>query len=568
MSASTVDVDPITLQVIQSNLVSIVDEMETNMTRTAYSPIVYEVKDLCAALLDTECRIVAQARGGLPIFLADLGAPVSAGVEKFGLDGFAPGDVVVINAPYATGQHLNNVVAFTPIFRGPKLVGFAAVRAHWSDIGGAVPGSFSTNSSDTYAEGLVLDGVKIVAGGVEDPQIRRLLESNIRYPAETFGDLRAQIAACRIGERRFVDLLERYGEDTLTGAVDQIWTRSELAARAKLRATANGTFSASSFLDNDGISDEPVHIRCTVTLDDDTMTVDLSECSPEVEGNVNCGESAAIAAVRVAFKSFTSPDTPADEGSFRPLKVVVPPGRFLSAQPPAAMGQWSACVPLLIDTILLALSGADRDRVPAAHHGSLGPYIWTGSTAAGREFVHVDTCVGGWGGSPGRDGGVGLKTYMHGDTHTVPSEIEEAMFPLRVEFNRLEPDTGGAGEFRGGLATAKCYRALRDVNLTFAFEREKCRPWGREGGLEGTYNRLVPLDADGVASGPAVSHGTLRRVEKDTMVVLISGSGGGCGQPERRDPARIEADLRHGYITPEAARTVYGHTPAETEGAR
>jgi N-methylhydantoinase B len=291
----------------------------------------------------------------------------------------------------------------------------------------------------------------------------------------------------------------------------------------------------------------------------DTMTVDLSDSSPQVSGNVNCGESAAIAAVRVAFKSFTSPDTPADEGSFRPLHVVLPPGRFLSAVSPAAVGQWSASVPLLIDTLLLALSGADSDRVPAAHHGSLGPYIWTGTTNGGREFVHVDTCVGGWGASPGRDGGVGLKTYMHGDTHTVPSEIEEAMFPLRVEFNRLEPDSGGAGEFRGGLSSAKCYRALRDVNLTFAFEREKCRPWGREGGLEGMHNRLLPFDKDGNPSGPPVTNGTLMPVSENTMVVLISGSGGGCGRPEDRADDAVAADLRDGYVTPEVARSVYRH---------
>ena len=557
MSVTRTGLDPVTLQVVQSNLVSIVDEMETNMTRTAYSPIVYEVKDLCAALLDREGQIIAQARGGMPIFLADLGNPVRAGIEYFGLDGFDPGDVVLINAPRATGQHLNNVVAFSPIFSGDELVGFAAVRAHWADIGGGVPSSFSTVSTDIHAEGLIIDAVKIVAGGKEDAQIRRLIENNIRYPLESFGDLRAQIAACRIGERRLAELIDRYGGATVFRAIADIWDRSEIAARRKVAETPDGVYEAESFLDDDGVGSGPVHMRVRVTVAKDEMSVDLSRSSKQVAGNINCGESAAIAAVRVAFKSFTSPDTPADEGSFRPLKVDLPPGLFLSAAPGAAVSQWSASIPQLIDTILLALSQVDPGRVPAGHHGSLAPYIWVGEHDDGRGFVHIDTCCGGWGAGVDHDGGVGLKSYMHGDTHSVPVEIEEAMFPLRVESYALRTDSGGNGRWRGGAASAKAYRPLKDVSLNFSFPRSQCPPWGREGGQAGVSDHLELYDSEDQLA-EVLQSGTMLSCPEGRRLVMVSGSGGGYGPPEERSPDAVAADLRDGYISAETAAATYG----------
>ncbi len=555
------EIDAVTLQIIRSHLISVVDEMEANINRTAYSPIVYEVKDYCAALLDDEGRIIAQARGGMPIFLSDMGAPVKAGIAAFGKDGFSPGDVVLNNHPYTTGQHLNNMVAFSPIYVAEKLVGFAAVRAHWSDIGGSVPGSFSTNSVDIYSEGLIFNCIKVVRGGKEDLEIMRFINDNTRFARETFGDLRSQVAACRIGERRLQALVGRYGQERVFDAIHALWKRSEEHARRQLSQLRDGVYSAQMFLDDDGTNNDPVHIRVRVEIAGDEMTVDLSESSPQVGGNINCGESAAVSAVRVAFKSFTAPDIPADEGSFVPLKVIVPPGRFLSAQRPAAMTQWSAAVPPLVDTVLLALSQADPDRVPAEHHGSLGPYIWVGPRADGRPFVHIDTCSGGWGASKGRDGGVGLKTVMHGDTFNVAIEIEEAMFPLRVESYELLPDTGGAGQWRGGNASARTYRTLMDLELNFAFERSKCPPWGSQGGHAGTHNHLVLFHPDG-SFRAKLQKGTLVKLPTGTRAVMISGSGGGYGDPRTRDRAAVARDLVDGYVTPTVAESVYGYKQA------
>jgi N-methylhydantoinase B len=288
------------------------------------------------------------------------------------------------------------------------------------------------------------------------------------------------------------------------------------------------------------------------------MVVDLSESDEQVAGNVNCGASAAISAVRVAFKMFTSPATTADEGSFRPLELILPPGRFISAVPPAAMHQWSASQPLMIDTVLLALSQAQPERVPAGHHGSVGPYIWVGNTLAGMPFVHVDTCCGGWGGAPNHDGGTGLKSYQHGDTYTVACEIEEAMYPLRVERYALETDSGGAGRWRGGPATAKRYRSLGDLAVTFAFERRKCPPWGMEGGLPGTPNHLRRLDDDGNLV-ERMGKATLVACPAGTRVEMVSGAGGGYGPPGERDRDAVAADLRGGYISATAARELYGY---------
>jgi N-methylhydantoinase B len=553
----TATVDPVTLQVISHNLVSIVDEMEANISRTAYSPIVYEVKDFCAALIAPDGQIVAQARGGMPIFLADLGTPVKAAIGLFGADGFEPGDMILCNDAYVTGQHLNNVVAFSPIFLDQELAGFAAVRAHWLDVGGHVPGSFATDTVDIFSEGIVLNCVKVVRAGREDREILRIIADNIRFPVESFGDMRAQIAACRIGERRFTELLGRYGRGTVMESVQHILDRSERAARKRLAETPDGVYKAESFLDSDGNTEDPVYIRVRAEVRGEDLYVDLSESSEQVRGNINCGISAATSAVRVAFKSFTSPDSPADEGSFRPLHVILPPGRFLSAQRPAGMTQWSACVPLLIDTVLRALSQADPARVPAAHHGSLGPYIWVGRPPASRPFVHVDTCSGGWGAAPNHDGGVGLKTVMHGDTYNVAIEVEEALYPLLVESYELVPDTGGPGQWRGGLSSAKTYRPLVDLSLNFGFERSKCRPWGREGGGNGMHNHLRILDAGGNLIATK-QHGTLLPAASGTRFVMVSGSGGGYGPAGMRAREAVLKDLREGYISREHAVSVYG----------
>jgi N-methylhydantoinase B len=408
-----------------------------------------------------------------------------------------------------------------------------------------------------------MDGLKIVAAGREDPQVRRLIASNIRFPVESLGDLRAQIAACRIGERRLGELVARYGSGVVFGAIETIWERSEAAARRKVAETPDGVYEASSFLDGDGASGEPVHMRVRVTVEGDRMSVDLGGSSPQVAGNINCGESASVAAVRVAFKSFTSPETPADEGSFRPLEVVVPPRSFLSAAPGAAVTQWSASIPQLIDTVLLALSQAGPDRVPAGHHGSLAPYIWVGPLASGSSFVHIDTCCGGWGAAPGHDGGVGLKSYMHGDTRNVPVEIEEAMFPLRVESYELLPDSGGAGRWRGGPASAKRFRSLADLRLNFSFPRAGCPPWGREGGGDGRSDKLLLLDAEGTLVSE-LQTGTLLPLPAGTQVVTVSGSGGGYGPPGERDPEAVRADVLAGYVSEAAARDVYGLEEAQS----
>ena len=522
-------VDPITVQVIQANLVSIVDEMEANMTRTAYSPIVYEVKDLCAALLDTDFRIIAQARGGMPIFLADMGAPVKAAMDQFADEGIAPGDVIVTNAPAASGQHLNNVVVFSAVFASGEHVGYAAVRAHWSDVGGSVPGSFSTVSGDIYAEGLILDSIKLIRGGVEDPEIRRLIEANIRYPTDTFGDFRAQVAACRIGERRLAALSDRYGADDVLAAVAQIWQRSEDNARRRLAATPDGVYEAHTFLDDDGRSSDPVDVNVRIIISGDSMTIDLSDCSPQVSGNINCGESAAFAAVRVAFKMFTSPGTSADEGSFRPLKMILPPGRFISAHGHRPQShQWSAVQPLLIDTVLLALNAADPSRVPAGHHGSVSPTSGWGGLATGGSSCMSTPAV-----AVGEQPLITMAAQASTATSTVTrtrlrARSKRRCTPCGIEHYRLETDTGGPGKWRGGPATAKAYRALQDVHVTFAFERERCPPWGKDGGGPGTYNHLRRYDDRGQV---------IERLAKYTpcpegsVVEMVSGSGEAAGPP-------------------------------------
>lgn len=552
-------VDPVTLEVIQHALVAAVDEMEVTIMRTAYSPIVYEVRDFCAALLDLNGGIIAQARGGMPIFLSDLGTPVLDAVEKIGKETFSPGDAVLTNEPYVSGQHLNNTVVFTPIFLENEHLGYAAVRAHWVDVGGGVPSSFSTSSRDIYSEGLIIDAVPVRRRGEPVAEIERMLRANIRFPEESFGDMAAQIAACRIGENRFARLTAKYGRDTILAAIGRLWDRSDRQARSGVEEMPDGLYKATAQLDDDGAGSGPVTIAVAVQVAGDQMEVDFSGTSEQLAGNINCGASAATSAARVAFKSIFSPEAPANEGSFRALTVHVPKGSFLNAERPAAMTQWSASMPIVIDTVLRALSQADSSisTVPAGHHGSLSPYIWIGTGGAGGSFVHIDTLSGGWGASLGHDGGVGIKTLMHGDTYNVAIEVEEALFPLRVRQYSLRPDSGGPGKWRGGLGSVREYEVLEDISLTFAFERSTCPPWGLEGGLEGEGHRCEIERPDGTRE--KFNRGTMVQCPRGTIVRMISGSGGGFGDPQERDRADVQADLDAGWVTPVQAREVYGY---------
>src|SRR5438270_498635 len=372
--------------------------MANVLAKSAYNMMIYEVRDYCCGLLDVKGRMIAQNRGGLPIFLADLGPAILDGIERYGLNGFQPGDVVVMNHGGVCGQHLNNVVIYAPCFHEGQVAGFAATRAHWVDIGGIRQGFGSSATTEIFGEGLQFRSLKIYEAGRRNETLWQIIRDNIRFPDAALGDLRAQIAACNVGVKRYGELLARYGRPTVENCVAVVWDQAEAAARRVVETIPDGEYEAESFLDNDGRNlTERLRVKVKVTVAGSRMAVDFSEMQKQVASPLNSGSSSGIAAARVAFKALTSPALDVNEGCFRPLDVVLPEGTMLSAKPPAALGLWSIALPTVIDTILKALAPAMPDRIPAAHKGDMGGGSFFGFRADGSRFRVMSIGGGGYG---------------------------------------------------------------------------------------------------------------------------------------------------------------------------
>lgn len=553
--------DPFTLELIRYALQAIPEQIELDITRTAYSPLIYEYKDFAVGLVDCDGRMICQGKGGLPIFLANvLGLAVQDALEVYGRDGIGPGDAIISNHAGTLGQHLNNVVMCTPIFAGgERPLAFMAVLVHWIDVGGRYVGSSASNdTTEIFQEGIQFRSVKLRRRGEKVPEIYRIIECNTRFPGALFGDIEAQLSGCLKGAQLFAECVGRYGTDAVAAAVAAIWQNSEAAARAAVQAIPDGVYRASSFLDNDGVDlDRPIRVEVTVTVAGDGMTVDLSGCSPELRGPFNSGAyGGGITAARTAFKYLTTPDEPANDGSFAPLSVMLPPGTFLSAGPTAALARYSSPLPTVMDTIIRALAPAMPDRIAAGHHSNMGSHRFQGAhPCGGHRFSHLDTAHGGWGASQGRDGAGPFKTLAHGDTLDVPIEAQEALYPLRVEAYALRPDSGGAGEFRGGLGIDKAYTVLAPCQLTSTFERSLCPPWGLFGGHDAA-TAYLEVERGGEGRTRCLKASDIAIAAGD-RVYIKSGGGGGFGPPGRRAARRVAEDVRQGYVSREAAERDY-----------
>ena len=550
--------NPITVEVVRNAVNAYADEMARALCKSAYNMMIYEVRDFCCGLIDCEGRMISQNRGGLPIFLADLGIAVKDGIDRHGLEGFAPGDVIIMNHGLVCGQHLNNVVIYAPCFHDGKVVAFAASRAHWVDIGGMRVGFGSVETTEIYQEGLQFRSLKIYDAGKRNDTLWQIINDNLRFPEAALGDLRAQVACCRLGVRRFGELIDRYGRAAVVACIEEVWDATDREVRAFIAAIPDGTYAAESFLDNDGRSlDVPIRIKVRVEIAGDRMVVDFSGINEQVPGPTNSGYSGGLAAARVAFKNLTQPQAPVNEGCFRALELILPEGKILNAKWPAALGLWSIPLPTVIDTILKALAPALPERIPAAHKGDMGGCSIGGFGPGGRRFLLMNIFGGGWGGRPHEDGESASVSICQGDVRSAPIELQEIQYPFLVERFALRADSGGAGKHRGGLGVDLTYRALQRCVANVNNERTQDPPWGLAGGKAGAVNMAVLVRGDG----------STQRLAKATGVVLEAGDrltfgtagGGGWGNPLERDRKAIEQDIVSGYVTPEAARRDYGY---------
>lgn len=558
-------VDPIAAEIIMHGLCAIPNLIDKNVTRTAFSFLISEYKDYAVGIVDADGRLIAQCKGGLPIFCANaLCAAVQDGLKIYGKARLQHGDVVISNHAGTMGQHLNNVVMYTPVrvsAADDGLVGFLAIVMHWLDVGGIVVGSCqSPETTDVFQEGIQFHTVKLLSAGERIEEMFRIIQCNTRFPTMVLGDIDSQIAGCLMGRDMMLELVHRYGADQVRAAVESFWAKSEKAVRQAIRAIPDGIYRARSFLDDDGINrDKPIPIEVAVRIEGDQITVDLSDIADQVEGPMNAGyEGGAVAAARIACKYVFSPNEPANDGAFRPIRVVCPPGKFLSARPEAPIGGSGFTIPTVVDTVLRALAQALPDKIPAAHHGTYSVHVIDGRLPGnGGWFAHIESAVGGWGAGPNRDGTGPFRSNAHGDTKEVPVELQEAAHPYRVESVRLRRDSGGAGRFRGGLGVEKWYRVLVPCRLTVSLERTKCAPWGLEGGHDGKPGR-IEVHRDG-CEPIVIVKGEMPLRPNDRVRVLTAG-GGGYGAPSKRLRERVIDDVLNGYVSREAAERDYGFT--------
>ena len=550
--------DPVTLEVIRNALPAIANEMAADLQRTSYNMMIYEVRDFCTALLAPNGDLVSQNVGGVSHFVADLGVIVVDGMKRYGAQGFKPGDVIITNHQAVAGQHLNNIVIYMPYFFKGELLMFAMVRAHWIDIGGMSTGfGAGPTVADPWQEGLQLDQIKIYEEGKLDEKMYRVLKDNIRFPESSLGDMKSQMAACRLGTRRLDELLTKYGKDTVLNGISHIFDETEQKCRNVVARLPDGVYEANGSLDDDGlIKDDPVKLHAKVTVKDGHMVIDLSGCSGERKAAIN---SRTLAGARVAYKALTAPLEPVNEGSFRALDVIIPEGNIMMARFPAPMSGWSAVVPTVVDTIVAALAPAMPDRVPAGHHGLLGgAMVFFGNhPQTGKRFVVQSLEGGGWGGRPMEDGESGTVSVCQGDVRNGSIEGIELKCPVLVEARAMRADSCGAGKYRGGLGLDVRVRNLVEGRWNFEHtKRQKCPPWGLWNGKAGEFGGyLMRLPGEETFTPMRGSHVA---VPIGSEAIVRTGGGGGWGDPLERDPKAVQHDVAEEFISAEAALRDYG----------
>ena len=451
-----------------------------------------------------------------------------------------------------------------PIFVDGALEGWATTVAHHNDVGGIVPGSNSIGSVDIFQEGLRLPVLRLHEAGRENPAILEIVAANVRVPDKVIGDLKAQIAACTVGEREFRAMFARFGRDTVRACFSEIHDYAERLARAEFADIPDGTYRFSNMIDGLGETPEPILFQVALTVRGSDIVVDWTGTSPQVRAGINAPIPFTRAAVYAALRSVLAVDVPNCEGFTRPITIIAPPGTIANPLSPAACGARGITGFRMMDCMFGALAQALPDRVPAdGSGGSTLPSI--GGVHRGKPFVFVETIMGTWGANALHDGQEGV-AHMGANQSNVPIELIEAEYPLRIEQYAMVPDSGGPGRLRGGLAMVRDYRILTDeISLTVRSDKRRFPPYGLQGGAAGTssWNILNPGADQTVLPVLAVEPRYLKCGELFRHVIA---SGGGFGPPDEREPARVLEDVVLGKVSAEQARTVYRVAIARTDG--
>jgi len=550
--------DLFTLEIIENGLIAAAEEMFLVWGRTAKSPVIYEVLDYGCGITDWRGELIAIA-AGIPTFLGTLDLATREAIERHGPDGFEEGDIIISNVPYRSGTHLNDVTLIMPVFAGGRLLAFAASKGHWSEIGGMHFGSWSPSSTEIYQEGLQFPAVKLFRAGKANVDLIDVIRQNVRTPDLTLGDMEGQIASVRVGTAAIGRLVSRYGVDAVREAMGRIWQRGRQQALAVLARMPHGTYVAEDWIDDDGITDDPLRVCVRVDLRPDGVTFDFSGSAPQARGPINSPFGGTTSTSRVILKALLDPHSPATGGDFSVLTVVAPEGSIFNPRPPAPVATNWEGRSYVGDLVWKALCTALPDRLVAGNYNSVCATIVGGiDDRTGEPFAVVEPQPGGWGGGEGKDGETGMFYLGNGETYAMPVEVLEARTPIRFERYVLDREAErGAGRFRSGLGIVKAYRIVNShAFFTASFGRSKFPAWGAAGGEGGSPNYFV-VEKPGEPPR-RLSKITALRLSGGDVIEMHTGCGGGFGDPLERDPERVAADVREGFVMIGRAQEVYG----------
>jgi N-methylhydantoinase B len=560
--------DPVTLAVLKGRLEQIADEMDATLYRSAFNPIIAEAHDACHGLYDaTSGDTLVQGKSGLPVFVGAMAFAVRAAArvarERSApadpLAGMADGDTWLFNDPYEGGTHANDFKLVRPFFRGGRLFCYLASAAHWHDVGGAVPGNYNPAATECWQEAVQIPPVRIIRAGVLDEDVLAILKANTRLPDSLWGDLNGQLAALELGVRRLHGLLDEYGDAVVLQAMGELRARAVRLMRSHIASLPDGRYSFSDMLDNDGVKDEPLTIALDMTVQGERMTLDFSRSSVQCAGPVNISRATAIAACYVALKHLF-PDVPANAGVLDAVDFVLPDGLVISAARPRPVGGYTETILRMIDVIFSAAAQADPTRAVAQAYGTINALSIAGhrtdAARKGQRWVMFSFFGGGHGAHAGGDG------LSHGNapisTATIPPlEILEAAYPVRFTEWSLRADSGGDGQYRGGLGANYEIELLEQEAEVFIFgERGKSAPKGIAGGGPAAVN-VFSYENDGQwKTPPMVSKMVGIKLKQGERVRLQTPGGGGYGAPSARLQSARDRDLALGYVTAPAAVSV------------
>jgi N-methylhydantoinase B len=554
--------DPVQLEVIRNALVAAAEEMGVTIWRTSRSSVVRDLLDYSTCVFDAEGKSVAQATC-IPVHLNSMSSCLDDILrDRFPLDTWREGDIFITNDPYSGGQHLNDILTFKPAFVDGRLVGIAGVLVHHLDVGGGAPGSYYAGATEIYQEGFRIPPMRLDDAGRRNQEVIQLLLRNTREPANVGGDFASQLAALDIGVKGLHRIARRYQPERLAEACRGIRRQSEMAMRAMIRGIPDGTYAFEDFVDDDGIDrDTPLRIAVRMTVSGDSLEIDLSGSSPQAQGPVNCTRNMSGSGVFCGILMAIGSEIPANAGCYEPIRITAPDGLCVTARSPAPVANRMAVAHRVVNAVMGAFAQAVPGRVPAAYYGVSYAYATNLFHADGRRQVYFDLTCGGWGGHPEGDGANGFSCGLH-NIANAPIEMLESTYPVTFEAYHLMPDSGGAGEHRGGCGLIRAFRIDAPAGtLACNFDRFKTRPYGLAGGAPGAASFAELQRADGTTTrlpskvaGMSIGQGDVFR--------LVTAGGGGYGEPAARNREAINDDLANGYVSRAAATALYPVEPA------